>query len=84
MCYSSRAKQQNCSSYPTERAARSNRQTLGDKRDDGDAGEAGVEERVDSRDLKSLAGNGVWVRIPSPAPFLRGLSSVVTRSPNDV
>ena len=35
---------------------------------------ADVAELVDARDLKSLDGNVVWVRLPPPAPkLLRGL-----------
>jgi hypothetical protein len=30
--------------------------------------EADVAELVDARDLKSLDGNVVWVRVPPPAP----------------
>jgi hypothetical protein len=30
---------------------------------------AGVLELVDRRDLKSLDGNVVWVRVPPPAPM---------------
>src|SRR5690349_16734856 len=36
---------------------------------------ADVAELVDARDLKSLDGNVVWVRVPPPAPaFARGAS----------
>src|SRR6478609_6831740 len=36
---------------------------------------ADVAELVDARDLKSLDGNVVWVRVPPPAPaFARGTS----------
>jgi hypothetical protein len=31
---------------------------------------ADVAELVDARDLKSLDGNVVWVRVPPPAPAL--------------
>jgi hypothetical protein len=32
---------------------------------------ADVAELVDARDLKSLDGNVVWVRVPPPAPKVR-------------
>ena len=36
--------------------------------------DADVAELVDARDLKSLDGNVVWVRVPPPAPrFAKGL-----------
>ncbi len=31
---------------------------------------ADVAELVDARDLKSLDGNVVWVRVPPPAPLI--------------
>jgi hypothetical protein len=33
---------------------------------------ADVAELVDARDLKSLDGNVVWVRVPPPAPIVPG------------
>ena len=30
---------------------------------------AGVVELVDTRDLKSLSREGVWVQVPPPVPF---------------
>ena len=39
--------------------------------------EADVAELVDARDLKSLDGNVVWVRVPPPAPAKSGISPII-------
>jgi hypothetical protein len=45
--------------------------------------DADVAELVDARDLKSLDGNVVWVRVPPPAPEIgpTGLASEITSMP---
>src|ERR1043165_1839959 len=43
---------------------------------------ADVAELVDARDLKSLDGNVVWVRVPPPAPaFARARAKAVAPKP---
>ena len=41
--------------------------------------DADVAELVDARDLKSLDGNVVWVRVPPPAPPLGNLTRLTWR-----
>src|SRR5258705_11198741 len=41
---------------------------------------ADVAELVDARDLKSLDGNVVWVRVPPPAPSRKRISRHRTRA----
>jgi hypothetical protein len=40
---------------------------------------ADVAELVDARDLKSLDGNVVWVRVPPPAPRIDSLKNTRSR-----
>ena len=45
------------------------------------SGNADVAELVDARDLKSLDGNVMWVRVPPPAPHLQRLGACESAHP---